>query len=163
MNTRIKLDNMFHSNEWYTPPDILAALGEEYDLDPCSPGQDHWVKAKNIYTREDNGLSQKWEGFVFMNPPFGGRNGVVPWLVKFLDHANGIAIVSGLTSSGWFHDYAIKSDAILFPKGKTKFISPNKGIGTSPGTGVAILATGERGFNALKQSGLGWFIDNKTN
>jgi hypothetical protein len=28
-----------------------------------------------------------------MNPPFGSRNGHVPWLRKFLDHGNGIAIV----------------------------------------------------------------------
>jgi hypothetical protein len=81
------------TSDWYTPPEYFDALELEFDLDPCSPGPGHWVPAKKIYTIEDDGLRQPWHGLVFMNPPFGGRNGHVPWLVKFLDHANGIAIV----------------------------------------------------------------------
>jgi hypothetical protein len=53
--------------------------------------------------RSDNGLAQPWSGLVFMNPPFGGRNGHVPWLRRFLDPSNGIAIVRAYTSSAWFH------------------------------------------------------------
>ncbi|UCL89307.1 DUF1073 domain-containing protein [Pseudomonas sp. HS-18] len=43
-----------------------------------------------------------------MNPPFGGRNGHVPWLEKFLAHGNGIAIVRAYTSAAWFHEHAVK-------------------------------------------------------
>jgi hypothetical protein len=25
------------SSDWFTPPEIFAALGLEFDLDPCSP------------------------------------------------------------------------------------------------------------------------------
>lgn len=74
------------SDDWYTPPDMLKALGERYDLDPCSPGAEHWVPADRVFTISDDGLAQPWDGFVFMNPPFGGRNGHVPWLEKFLAH-----------------------------------------------------------------------------
>ena len=60
------------SDEWYTPPEIFHALGERFDLDPCSPGAGHWVPADKFYTKLHDGLKQPWDGFVFVNPPFGG-------------------------------------------------------------------------------------------
>jgi hypothetical protein len=148
------------SDEWYTPPEIFDALGATFDLDPCSPGEEHWVPAKKVYTKADDGLSQTWgRGFVFMNPPFGGRNGHVPWLVKFLDHGNGIAIVRAYTSAGWFHDHAVKADAMLFPRGKTKFIRPDGSVGKAPGHGIVLLAAGGRAVELLRASGLGLFVD----
>lgn len=94
-----------------------------------------------------------------MNPPFGGRNGHVPWLEKFLAHGNGIAIVRAYTSSAWFHQYAVKADAMLFPRGKTKSVRPDGSIGGSPGHGVVLLAKGERAKAALRRSGLGLYVD----
>lgn len=146
------------SDDWYTPRFILDALNETYDLDPCSPGFQHWVPAKKIYTVKDDGLAQAWNGFVFMNPPFGGRNGHVPWLKKFLQHGNGIAIVRAYTSARWFHDYAVKADAMLFPKGKTKFIRPDGSIGKAPGHGIVLLGCGYRAIVALERSKLGLFV-----
>ncbi len=147
------------SDDWYTPRDMLEALGERFDLDPCSPGAGHWVPADRVFTKSDDGLSQDWNGFVFMNPPFGGRNGHVPWLEKFLQHGNGIAIVRAYTSAAWFHEYAIRADAMLFPRGKTKFVRPDGSVGGSPGHGVVLLAMGERAKSALRRSGLGLFVD----
>jgi len=143
------------SDDWYTPREIFWALGELFDLDPCSPGPGHWVPAKAIYTKADDGLAQPWHGFVFMNPPFGARNGHVPWLRKFLAHADGIAIVRAYTSSAWFHEHAVKADAMCFPRGKTKFIRPDGSIGKAPGHGVVLLGMGERAVTALEQSELG--------
>lgn len=147
------------SDDWYTPREIFVALGEAFDLDPCSPGEGHWVPARKIFTKDDDGLSKQWSGFVFMNPPFGGRNGHVPWLTRFLEHGNGIAIVRAYTSSGWFHDHAVKADAMLFPRGKTKFIRPDGSIGKAPGHGIVLLAMGERARLALQRSNLGMFVD----
>lgn len=152
-------NNVGASDEWYTPPEIFSALKEHFDLDPCSPGIDHWVPTDYIYTQKDDGLSKNWKGFVFMNPPFGGRNGHVPWLVKFLNHADGIAIVRAYTSAAWFHEYAVKADAMLFPKGKTKFIRPDGSIGKSPGHGVVLLAMGDRAKKALRSSNLGLYVE----
>lgn len=147
------------SDEWYTPKSIFDAIGETFDLDPCSPGQDHWVPAQKIFTKEDDGLNREWKGFIFMNPPFGGRNGHVPWLKKFLEHGNGIAIVRAYTSSGWFHDYAVQADAMLFPRGKTKFVRPNGSVGKSPGHGIVFLAKGKRAKKALQNSNLGMYVE----
>ena len=151
-------NNIGESDEWYTPIDIFNAFGIEFDLDPCSPGSNHWVPARRVYTKYDDGLLLPWDGFVFMNPPFGGRNGHVPWLKKFLDHGNGIAIVRAYTSSKWFHDHAIKADAMLFPSGKTKFIRPDGSIGKSPGHGIVFLACGIKAVLTLQKSKLGFFV-----
>ena len=148
-----------NSDDWYTPKFIFEAFGCIFDLDPCSPGKDHWVPAKKVYTKTDDGLHSDWEGFVFVNPPFGGRNGHVPWLIKFLEHNNGIAVVRAYTSSAWFHKYAIKADAMLLPKGKTKFVRPDGTMGKAPGHGIVLLAKGQKGVKVLRQSGLGFFIE----
>ena len=143
------------TSDWYTPPAIFQALGITFDLDPCSPGRGHWVPARRIYTVADDGLRARWRGLVFMNPPFGGRNGHVPWLQKFLAHGNGIAIVRAYTSAAWFHDYATQAETMLFPKGKTKFVRPDGSIGRAPGHGIVLLGMGDVANRALQRSGLG--------
>ena len=173
------------SDDWYTPREMLSAIGLTFDLDPCSPGPDHWVPARRIFTKVDDGLAQPWAGLVFMNPPFGGRNGHVPWLRKFFEHANGVAVVRAYTSSEWFHEeLAPRAEAILFPKGKTQFIpsretrerlehaaaakaaAKGKAIaGTvwrnAPGHGVVLIGMGDIAINALRSSSLGLFIDRR--
>lgn len=147
------------SDEWYTPQFIFDALQLQFDLDPCSPGSDHWVPAQRVYTKADNGLLHEWSGRVFMNPPFGGRNGHVPWLMRFLDHGDGVAIVRAYTSSKWWHDLAPRAHGILFPRGKTKFIRPDGTQGKAPGHGVALISMDETCCRALRKSGLGMYWD----
>ena len=162
------------SDDWYTPPEIFRALGLTFDLDPCSPGPDHWVPARQVYTKADDGLRKHWFGLVFVNPPFGGRRGHVPWLKKFLDHGNGIAIVRAYTSSDWFQDIvAPRAQTLLFPRGKTKFIRgsemtsntkrgvivhPAGSVGDSPGHGVVLIGMGNVANAALQKCGLGFFV-----
>lgn len=148
------------SDEWYTPPEIFAALKLVFDLDPCSPGE--WcypcrVPATRFYTKAEDGLRQPWSGLVFMNPPFGGRNGHVPWLRLFLDHGNGVAIVRAYTSSDWWHKFMPRAHGILFPHGKTKFIRPDGSVGKSPGHGVALVGMGQVACDALRDSNLGMY------
>jgi len=45
----------------------------------------------------------------------------VPWLVKFFDHANGIAIVRAYTSSSGWHDLMPRAEAFCF-HAQTRFI-----------------------------------------
>lgn len=166
------------SDDWYTPREILTAIGLTYDLDPCSPGAGHWVPARQVFTKEDDGLAQPWRGLVFMNPPFGGRNGHVPWLDKFFAHGNGIAVVRAYTSSEWFHEtVAPRAEALLFPKGKTRFIpsddvrerlertaaTKGKVWHNAPGHGVVLIGMGRVPVEALHKSKLGLFIDRRPN
>ena len=150
------------TDDWYTPPEIFDALGLTFDLDPCSPGPDHWVPARKIFTIDDDGLAQPWNGLVFMNPPFAGRNGHVPWLRRFFAHANGVGICRAYTSSAWWHDYVVPyAEVLLFPRGKTKFHRSDGTIGTAPGHGVALIGMRNTSIRALQQSDLGWLVDNR--
>jgi hypothetical protein len=144
------------SSDWYTPPEYFKALGLTFELDPCSPGPGHWVPAKQIYTKADDGLFQPWHGLVFMNPPFGGRRGQVPWLRKFFAHGNGIALVAARTSADWFYEVVVPNAELLcFPNGKTKFHRPDGSIGKEPGTGIVLIGAGSVACTALRRSGLG--------
>jgi hypothetical protein len=51
MNLRFnRAFRLVHATEYF------RALGLVFDLDPCSPGPDHWMPAKRIYTKADDGL-----------------------------------------------------------------------------------------------------------
>lgn len=152
-------EKVAESDEWYTPKFIFDAINIQFDLDPCSPSKEHWTPANTHLTKDDDGLTSEWVGKVWMNPPFGGRNGQNVWLEKFIKHGNGIGLVAARTSAGWFHHYIPKMGGILFPKGKTKFIRPDGTEGKSPGTGVVLFAIGGECIEALKNSNLGIYLE----
>lgn len=136
------------SDEWYTPAYIFEALGVNFDLDVAAPPQggphvpaDRWIC--------ENSLTTTWEGFVWMNPPFGGRNGLVPWLDKFFSHGYGIALTPDRTSAPWWQDAARQSDALLMIGGKVKFERPDGSVGKSPSTGTTLFASGQRAITAI--------------
>lgn len=144
------------TDEWYTPKYVFDALRCIFDLDVAAPfaGGDH-VPAFNRYCQ--NGLDNEWFGFVWMNPPFGGRNALEPWLTKFFDHGNGIALTPDRTSAPWFRNAWGRADLVLFTP-KIRFLRPDGSEGKSPSTGTALWAAGpfakSRLYEAAK-SGLG--------
>lgn len=139
------------SDEWYTPKYIFDALGCRFDLDPANAavGGAH-VPCDRSYGSD--GLQAVWEGFVWLNPPFGGRNGLLPWLQKFAAHGNGIVLVPDRTSAPWFQYIARQADRIIFLSPKVKFERPDGSIGKSPATGTALLAIGQRGVAAIENA-----------
>ncbi len=148
------------SDEWYTPEWLLDAFDCHFDLDPCSPGENHWVQATKVYTKNDNGLAQDWgNNLVFMNPPYGGRNEHIPWLKKFLSHGNGIGIVKSDTSTAWFHEYITKMDTLIFTKGRVSFIRPDGTEGSGPGSGSVIFGIGQEANEILEDCDIGFFMD----
>lgn len=148
------------SDDWYTPRYIFDALGCSFNLDVAAPenGRTHVPCAEWLW---HEGLEHPWWGFVWMNPPFGGRNGLVPWLEKFFFHGNGIALVPDRTSASWFQQYARRASSILFLSPKVKFERPDGTLGASPSTGTALLAAGPTASAALLRARpLGWLVVN---
>lgn len=148
------------SVDWYTPPWIFQRLGLNFDLDPCHPKERiHWIPTKDIYTLDDDGLQSKWFGNVWLNPPYGKQTS--EWLAKMHEHRNGVALVFARTDCKWFHDYIAKSDAILFLKGRVKFVD---GLGATGGSGAGsgsmLAAWGEPNVSAIRaMSDVGFFVD----
>ncbi len=128
------------TDEWYTPKYIFDALGCRFDFDVAAPREgplhvpcDSWIP--------DHSLDWKWTGFVWMNPPFGGRNGLTPWLSKFFDHGSGIALTPDRTSAPWFRQAWTRADLVMFLP-KVKFLRPDGSAGKQPGNGTALWASG---------------------
>jgi hypothetical protein len=138
------------SDEWYTPPHVFSALCTVFDLDvaPARHGDAHVPARHNL---EGDGLAAEWGGFVWMNPPFGGRNGIAPWLSKFFAHGNGIALTPDRTSAPWFREAWAKADAVLFTP-KIRFLRPDGSEGKSPSNGTALFAVGALGVEALNRA-----------
>jgi hypothetical protein len=138
------------SDEWYTPPYVFDAMGAVFDLDVAHPGgrSAAWVPAAEVLS--ERSLERPWCGFVWMNPPFGKRMALVPWLRKFFDHGDGVALTPDRTSAPWWQEFAPQADAVLFVREKIKFIRPDGSTGKQPGTGTTLLAKGARGVAALE-------------
>lgn len=148
------------TDEWYTPRHVFEAMGVTFDMDVASPRGEIQIPA-HAFCRDAlrfDSLSREWRGFVWMNPPFGGRNGLAPWLKRFFAHGSGVALVPDRTSAPWWQTYAAKADAILFVSPKLKFIGTDGEPGRSPAQGTALMAAGPRGVRALdtaERAGLG--------
>lgn len=140
------------SDEWYTPPAVFDALGAYFDLDVASPGHAivPWVPADFHYT--SGSLQRPWSGLVWMNPPFGGRNGYLPWAEKFVAHGNGIALSPVSTATAWCQTLMRGCDAILLWSPKIQFIDSAGNIGRDPTFATMLCGVGERAVAALRNA-----------
>jgi len=87
------------SDDFYTPKWIFDALDITFDLDVCAPpGGPLHTPCRHFYTMHDDGLAQPWHGVVWMNPPYSKPQ---PWIDRWINHANGIALVP-FAKSAWF-------------------------------------------------------------
>ena len=111
-----------NTEEWYTPSDVIdrvrAVLGD-IDLDPASnPVANEVVKAKQIYTKDDDGLIQKWSGTVFLNPPFGSDK-ISQFVEKLVDEyqsgnvSEAILLTESLSLPKWFSKAIDACDAMF--------------------------------------------------
>lgn len=136
------------TDEWYTPPHVFRALGCAFDMDVASPGREvtPWIPAASFSTKREPLM---FRGFIWMNAPFGGRNGLVPWLEEFFEHGDGIALTPDRTSAPWWQDFAPRAELILFVSPKLKFIGADGKPGMSPAQGTCLMAIGRRAHEPL--------------
>jgi len=147
------------SIEWYTPEWIFKELGLSFDLDPCHAViKIPWIPVKHTYNINDDGLRKNWRGNVWLNPPYGKYTKA--WLSKLDSHGNGVALVFSRTDCKWFHDICTNANAILFLKGRVKFVDGLGSSGSSgAGCGSMLIAWGEENSLALsRMSHLGFFV-----
>lgn len=107
MNTQV----MFSSEDitWATPQEFFDMVNEEFNFntDVCATRSN--AKCKHFFSPQDDGLSQKWEGVCWMNPPYG--SGLKNWIAKAFNEAkNGttvVALIPARTDTKYFHDYIL--------------------------------------------------------
>lgn len=147
---KVHVSNNSGNNEWYTPPAFIeaarAVLGG-FDLDPASSEvANDTVKAKRIFTAEDDGLSQDWPiGTIWMNPPY-----AQPLMGQFADRftseirrgSTGVVLVNNATETAWFQTMSAVCSAICFPKARIRFLDPAGNATGTPLQGQAILYFG---------------------
>ena len=139
---------------WLTPPKIIKALGP-FDLDPCAaPEPRPWDVAKRHITLPENGLISVWEGFVWLNPPFGPF--AAPWMEKMAGHNSGIALLFARTETQMFfrHVWPIAS-AVFFLEGRPNFFYPDgTEAGGNSGGPIMLIGYGEEAARRLEETRL---------
>lgn len=139
---------------WLTPPQILHPLGE-FDLDPCAVTPPRpWDTAKKSIALPEDGLAAKWEGRVWLNPPYDQDIG--KWFEKMAHHKNGMALVFARTEieawQTWVWPYAV---SILFIAGRLYFYYPDgTRSGGNAGGPSCLIAYSERDTEYLRYSGI---------
>lgn len=107
---------------WYTPEDFYQKYNSVYNFETDVCATDENAKCEKYFTEETDGLSQKWEGVCWMNPPYGRT--ISKWMKKAyessLEGATVVCLVPARTDTNWWHDYAMKG-SIEFIKGRLKF------------------------------------------
>jgi hypothetical protein len=93
-------------------------------------------------------LSSPWSGFVWMNAPYGQRNGIQQWIARFIEHRDGVALVPDFTSTDWWQTLAAAADAVLFVRPKIQFLPKRTAAANSLGS--TLVALGSRGVAALE-------------
>lgn len=107
------------TDEWLTPPALIQCLGP-FDLDPCSPINRPWDTASRHFTINEDGLSQPWEGRVWLNPPYGPNLGL--WLARMHSHGEGIALIFARTETKDFQRFVFQgASGLLFLSGRLHF------------------------------------------
>jgi phage N-6-adenine-methyltransferase len=109
---------------WETPQDFYDNLDKlfHFTLDVCADPTN--AKAETFFTKEEDGLSQKWTRNVWMNPPYGRVIG--KWIRKAYEETqNGnvdvaVCLVPSRTCSAWWHDYCMKGE-VWFIRHRLRF------------------------------------------
>jgi ParB family chromosome partitioning protein len=137
-------------NEWYTPPQFIESarlVMGSIDLDPASSEvANRTVRATRFFTKDEDGLKQKWEGNAWVNPPY-----AQPLIARFSEKLvaeldaesikQAIVLVNNATETGWFQLMHQRATAVCFHKARIKFLDP-EGRPGAPLQGQAFLYFG---------------------
>jgi phage N-6-adenine-methyltransferase len=112
------------TNEWFTPPFVIDALGgwESFDLDPATAAAAPELRtARACFTRADNGLMRRWGGRVWCNPPYSNPE-IDGFMARMAEHDRGIALIFARTETQMFFERVWeRASGLLFLQGRLNF------------------------------------------
>lgn len=105
---------------WETPQWLFDQLNKEFNftLDCCAIYENR--KCNNYFSPAKDGLTERWEGHIWMNPPYGRQIG--KWIKKaFESKVLVVGLLPARTDTKWFWNYIYNKAEIRFLKGRLKF------------------------------------------
>ena len=158
------VENNSGNEEWYTPKvyvDKARAVLGGISLDPASHAwPQSWINADRFFTKQDDAISQKWDGeTVWMNPPY--SRGMIDVFVHKLiwemferrghnQIRRAITLTNNATETGWGQALLRNASAVCFPSKRIAFIAPGEISGRKKGLqGQMFAAIGEVDLEAF--------------
>jgi hypothetical protein len=146
------------TDTWLTPRWLLGALGP-FDLDPCAaPEPRPWPTAARHVSRPGDGLSVRWAGRVWLNPPY---SNIGTWMGRLAAHGQGTALVFARTETVWFTSHVWRrANALLFLERRLSFcLSDGRESTENAGAPSVLIAYGLDDKERLRSCGIpGAFI-----
>lgn len=112
-----------NKDEWMTPLWLFELLSQETSFDLDAAATDDNTLCDKWYTKEDDGLIQKWQGNVFVNPPY---SQMYKWVEKgcgevLFGHADRVVmLVAARTDTRAWWNF-IRYGEVRFLPGRLKF------------------------------------------
>lgn len=158
--------NENYSVEWYTPLDLiepmLGVLGlgdRKMYADPCTSEaaltyqRNGGIHAPSWHCMK-NGQKEEWPDLpIWLNPPYG--RGLLDWVNRYAAHtSSALLLCPPSVDVGWWHVAWNASDAVVFLKGRIKFVQPDGKpcSGNTKGSMLFLAARGSRSDNDLQKS-----------
>lgn len=123
---------MSRRDEWGTPQWLFDLLHAEFrfQLDVCASADN--AKLPAFFSPETDGLSQRWHGPAWMNPPY-ARSELIRWLAKAVEQSKRttvVGLIPAWTSAAYWHECVLPhASEIRFIDGRVPFVGPRKGNG----------------------------------
>jgi len=135
------------SDEYYTPIEIIRALGE-FDLDPaCGPRCPNET-ARLMYRKD--GLERKWRGRVWLNPPYSEAKA---WSERFVQHGNGIILLFWSRDNQWSKRLLRAAGAFFLFDQRINFRKPDGKVFHLPYHSL-LFPIGKANIESIARSGL---------
>jgi len=142
------------SPEWETPQWLFDLLNKEFhfSLDVCASEKNH--KCKKYFSRQNNGLKQKWQETCWMNPPYGRE--IAQWMGKAkIESENGaiiVCLVPARPDTEWWWNNCIQGE-IRFIRGRLQW----PGSDTMAPFPSAVIILGDK----IKSKVVWWDVQSK--
>ena len=130
-------NNKFDSikQDWNTPRSLFDKLNQEFRFSCDLAASKENALCSKFYDQGKDGLSQKWDGVCWLNPPYGDKSSkMVNWIKKAYNDSRSnpnlivVMLIPARTNTKWFHEYCMKAAEIRFICGRPKFGDSKHGL-----------------------------------
>lgn len=129
--------NKFDSikQDWTTPKLLFDKLNEEFLFETDLAAESGNALCPEFFSKEDDGLTQEWDGVCWLNPPYGDKQSkMIDWIKKAYNstqlnkNLTVVMLIPARTNTKWFHQFCMKAAEVRFICGRPKFGDSTHGL-----------------------------------